>query len=429
MAVSDPHPAAEPSPRRRLLFLAPFPPRRDAPHGGGRVIAGLLAGLAERHDLALLCLRGEGEPPTGPELRARGVLVEELPRPGWRRSRTLGERLGKWLGPFAGGPFSSLPGWARACSSRELAERLMTLAGSFRPEIVQAEYHVMAQYLPVLRGFPARRVLAQVEPGVPAARELLGESRGRARVERALDLLAWERFERRSAREGDAIVTFTPRDAAAMRRLAPPGLPIEVIPFGAEPPERALDPLGQPPPTVLFLGNYLHRPNADAAVRLAREILPRVRARCPQARLALVGAEPPEEVRALAGPAVEVTGFVPDPLPWLDRAAVVAAPLERGGGMRVKVAEALAAGKAVVASPLAAEGLPGGPWSDPPLLVATTDEDLASAIAGLLEDPERRAALAARARAWAREHLAWERATDGHQELYERLLSNDKGAR
>lgn len=415
-------------PRRRLLFLAPFPPRRDATHGGGRVIAGLLAALAERHELALLCLRGEGEPPADPELAERGMRVEELPRPGWRRSRGLAERLEKWLAPFTG-----RPGWARACESPELEARLRELAGSFRPEVVQAEYHVMAQYLPLLRGLPARRVLDQVEPGVPAARELLRESRGRARAERALDLLAWRRFEQRAAREVDAMVTFTEKDAAVMRLLAPAGLPVEVVPFGTEPPGRALDPLGQPPPTVLFLGNYLHRPNADAAVRLAREILPRLRARVPDARLALVGAEPPEEVRALAGPAVEVTGFVPDPLPWLDRAAVFAAPLARGGGMRVKVVEALAAGKAVVASPLAieglGEGLARGNGEGPPLVVATTDEDFAAAVAGLLEDPGRRAALASRARAWALAHLGWERAAAGYEALYERLLSAGGGAR
>ncbi|HET7042355.1 MAG TPA: glycosyltransferase, partial [Gemmatimonadales bacterium] len=101
-----------------------------------------------------------------------------------------------------------------------------------------------------------------------------------------------------------------------------------------------------------------------------------------------------------------------------DRAAVVAAPLSTGGGMRVKVLEALAAGKAVVASPLAAEGLQGAP-----LLLAGDDEETAEAIVGLIGDRDRRVALAARAREWSLAHIGWERTVEAFEDLYERLLA------
>jgi glycosyltransferase involved in cell wall biosynthesis len=107
--------------------------------------------------------------------------------------------------------------------------------------------------------------------------------------------------------------------------------------------------------------------------------------------------------------------------PWLDRAAVVAAPLASGGGMRVKVLEALAAGKAVVASPLAAEGLGGAP-----LLRADGDEETAEAISGLIDDRDRRAALAARAREWALVHLGRERTVEAFEALYEQLIARKK---
>ena len=72
--------------------------------------------------------------------------------------------------------------------------------------------------------------------------------------------------------------------------------------------------------------------------------------------LVIVGADPPREVSKLAGEHVRVTGEVDSVMPYLDRAAVVLAPIELGGGTRIKVLEAVAAGKAVVATTRAAAG-------------------------------------------------------------------------
>jgi glycosyltransferase involved in cell wall biosynthesis/GT2 family glycosyltransferase len=302
-----------------------------------------------------------------------------------------------------------------------LAARLRELAHTWRPDVVQAEYHVMGQYLEVLDGCPARRILNQYEPGVGAARELWLSSRGFERFRNGLDLRAWERFERKVAGLADAVVVFTRRDRDAMAPYAA-GVPVVTIPLGTELPERALDPAGQEPPEVLFTGNFHHPPNVDAAVRLAASIFPRVRERRPDAVLTLAGEAPPAELRAVAGPGVEVTGFVPSLLPYLDRAAMVAAPLSRGGGMRVKVLEALAAGKAVVASPLAAEGI--GVRDGEQVVLAETDEEFAAAILGLLADRNRRVILGTRARAWAVENLGWGRSVEAYEELYDRLIDS-----
>ena len=101
-------------------------------------------------------------------------------------------------------------------------------------------------------------------------------------------------------------------------------------------------------------------------------------------------------MRELAGDDVVVTGRVQDVTPYLDRAAVVVAPLRLGGGTRVKVLEALAAGKAVVASPLAAEGITQCDGEH--LLLAESDEEFADATTRLLDDPDARSALGRRAR-------------------------------
>jgi glycosyltransferase involved in cell wall biosynthesis len=385
-------------PERRLLFLAPYPPRRDALHGGGRAMAHLIGGLTERHRVALLCLRADDEEAT--DLRCE--IVEELPRRGRRRSKDLRERVGKHLRTVES-LLAFRPKWATWCALPAFEERLRALDADWRPEVVQAEYHVMGQYLGCVRS--ARRVLNQYEPGAPAARE-----RGVHDLREYLEMKAWERYERDVARQADAVVALTERDRDAMLPYAG-STPLVVIPLGSVAPEKALDPAGQSPPSVLFVGNFHHPPNVEAATRLAGSIFPRVRQRCPDAELHLVG----DGSLDIAGPGVTITGRVPSIDPWLDRAAVVAAPLSTGGGMRVKVLEALAAGKAVVASPLAAEGLQGAP-----LLLADGDEETADAIVSLIEDRDRRVALAVRARAWS---LARSGPVEAFEDLYERLIS------
>jgi len=112
-------------------------------------------------------------------------------------------------------------------------------------------------------------------------------------------------------------------------------------------------------------------------------------------------------------------GVVPDVRPHLDRAAVVVVPARLGGGMRVKVVEALASGKAVVATALAVEGLDLAPGEH--AILATTDGEIADAVVGLLREPERRRALAAAARAFALAHLRWEDVVAAYDALYASL--------
>jgi glycosyltransferase involved in cell wall biosynthesis len=95
--------------------------------------------------------------------------------------------------------------------------------------------------------------------------------------------------------------------------------------------------------------------------------------------------------------------------------------------MRVKVAEALAAGKAVVATPLAAEGM--GARDGEQLVLAHESERIADAVADLLLDPARRSALGTRARAWAREQLAWDAPAAAFERLYDSLLAQPARAR
>jgi glycosyltransferase involved in cell wall biosynthesis len=100
------------------------------------------------------------------------------------------------------------------------------------------------------------------------------------------------------------------------------------------------------------------QPNAKAAEFLAREVLPAIRSRFPNARLQLVGRNPGPDVLALGElPGVEVAANVPDVGVYLGRATLLAVPLDSGGGTRLKILEAFAAGLPVVSTPIGCEGI------------------------------------------------------------------------
>ncbi len=108
---------------------------------------------------------------------------------------------------------------------------------------------------------------------------------------------------------------------------------------------------------VVFLGNFAHAPNVDAARWLCTAVMPLVWRALPQVRLTLAGADPPRAVRALASPKIEVPGFVPDAAALLARSRVFAAPLRFGAGVKGKIVYALAHGIPVVTTPIGAEGI------------------------------------------------------------------------
>jgi glycosyltransferase involved in cell wall biosynthesis len=402
--------------RRRLLFLVPYAPRLDATHGGARVMAQLIANLAAGHEVAILCLRALDEPPLDQVLKDRCKLVEEIIRPGIGRS--LAQRSSLKVRVITS-LLRGKPGWATVWKVAKFEERLRTLVREWRPDIVQIEYHVMGQYLSALDDCAAPRVLTEHEPGAAAFRDLRNSHRGFARMLNHLKMLVWEEYERTIIEKVQAVVVFTERDRQAIMQLAG-RTPVVQIPLGANLPEHSLNPLGTPPLSLVFVGSFIHPPNVDAALRLIKSIFPRLRSRYPDLMLYIIGDKPPPEIHKMAGKYVIVTGRVPNVTPYLDQAALVVVPLRFGGGMRVKVLEALAAGKPVVASPRAIEGLDvnGGEQ----VVVAESDEEFREAISQLLSDPERRALLAAQARTWARANLDWRKSIAAYEKLYEELI-------
>ena len=160
-------------------------------------------------------------------------------------------------------------------------------------------------------------------------------------------------------------------------------------------------------PLIVFTGQMDYPPNIEAAASFAREAMPMIRARVPDARFAIVGRKPDAALTALAGRhGVEVTGEVADVRPWLASADVVVAPLRIARGIQNKVLEAMAMGRPVVASPQAFEGIDAEPGRD--IVVADGAPAEAEAVCALLADPAQAEAIGGAARARVEARYAWE---------------------
>ena len=371
--------------------------------------AQLMEAMLARHSVALMYLRRpDALPPDS--IAGRCERVIEVPHP-WSTSYT-GRRLRQ--ARLAYRLASGTPLWASRWTVPGFEARLRSVVNEWAPDVIQFETHVMGQYAEGVAGCAAARVLHQHEPGTAAAHTTWKLARGARRLLTAVDCAAWRRYEVRVMQHVDAVVVLTRRDRRFVTRLVP-GAHIACIPFGTTIPPLAMNPLGSEP-TVLFVGAFEHYPNVDAAERLLHRIFPQVINRYPAARLLLVGSRPPDSLLASGCAGASVVGPVANVTPYLDRAAIVVAPMRLGSGMRLKVIEALAAGKAVVCSRRAAEGLDvcGGVH----VHFAESDEEFATELVTLLQDPRGRRDLAERARAWATVNATWNRTIASYEQLY-----------
>jgi glycosyltransferase involved in cell wall biosynthesis len=385
-------------------------------------LAQLLVRLSERHQIALLYLRAADEPAIDERIVDRSDVAEEVPRPIAGRSRLA---LWYWRLRLLTRLACGRPLWVSSWATDSFAARARQLAKTWQPDVAHLAFHIMGQYVSSLEGCPAPRILIDFEAGTRAAPFLRDSPPSIRRLMHFFDRLAWQRFERALLKRVDSVVVFTEGDRRALADLGRT-TPIVRISLGTEIAPQPLDPVGRKPSHLLFVGNFCHPPNVDAALRLTDGIFPEVKRHYPDSELWIVGESPPTAIRNRASRSVVVTGGVPDVEPYLDDAAVVVVPLRSGGGMRVKVLEALAAGKALIASPLAVEGLDVTDGRQ--LLLAETDEEFGKRIVELLGAPARRAELGASARAWACANLGWNGSIEAYEELYAGLAQRSSGS-
>jgi len=197
------------------------------------------------------------------------------------------------------------------------------------------------------------------------------------------------KYETDAVKRFDHVIAVSDHDRDLMSKMTDREK-ISVVPTGVDLVEFAKEGSGDEivEPIVLFLGSMDWPANVDGVDFFCREVWQQVKTAVPEAKFYIVGRNPPPRITKLASDSIVVTGRVESVMPFIRKAAVFIVPLRIGGGTRLKIYEAMAAGKAVVSTSVGAEGLDFHDGED--ILIADEADKFASDVVELLVNKDRR---------------------------------------
>ena len=411
----------------KVLVLTPYLPHRRVGHGGGASVRDLLAWLGRRHQVTAACLVRPGECGLLDEVRALGVAVEALPfadrgAVGRDRLRLIRGRAAA-VGRAAR---SGYPLYVEKYWSPELASRLRGLVDAIGPDVVQIEYLQMSLHCRDLhnrRTGPAPRLILNTHElgSLPRERRAGLATDPVSRTLARAEARRWRRLQVAATGWADRTLCVTTQDRDLLAAMGGTGL--STVPLGMD--LEAIRAGWRPAPgscRFLFVGSFGHAPNRSGARLLLEEIWPRVRAARPEACLDLVGRGSDDFVADLGDPGawlrrgVTAHGYVDDLGPLFRGCRAFAAPLSEGGGIKIKVLEAMARGVPVVTTPVGAEGIAGA--DSTAILVVPPDPGFADALLRVAGDDELARNLAEGGRRLMEERFGWEAITEQLTRIY-----------
>jgi len=233
-------------------------------------------------------------------------------------------------------------------------------------------------------------------------------------------------------RDFDHVVAVTEDDRQILQRLvadhssadATSALSSSTIPICVDPEEQPMVDRTPSPRAITHLGTMFWPPNVEGVRWFTRKIFPRVLEQVPEARLVIIGKNPPKEILALEGEfsSVEITGYVADPHPYLAETAAFIVPVRSAGGMRVKIVDAWCWGVPTISTTIGAEGIEVRDGEN--ILIADTVEAFANAVSRLLQEPALGKRLRSNGRRWVEEQYDWRKVYPKWDEVYQEVLSH-----
>jgi polysaccharide biosynthesis protein PslH len=272
-------------------------------------------------------------------------------------------------------------------ASSQVRERLQSGLSRMRPDVVVCDFLDAAINFPETATVPSVLFQHNVESEIWRRHATNGSGAAKRLIYR-VEYSKMLRYEKKTVRRFDHVIAVSEHDKKLMTAWVEPER-VTVVPTGVDTeqycPGKEPD---QQKPLVVFVGAMDWEPNADAMEYFCNEIWPSVLARIPAARFRIVGRNPNRRVQSFASSSIEVTGRVASVIDHLREATVVVVPLRIGGGTRLKIYEAMAAGKAVVSTSVGAEGL--DVHHDRDIVLADSPHAFADSIVMLLRDSDLR---------------------------------------
>jgi len=394
----------------KLLFIVPYTPnlvrvrpynliRALAARGNSVTVATLTANEAEEADIS--------------RLESNGVRVISARLPRWRSMMNC-----LLVVP------SHMPLQAAYCWHPELMSKIRQEMNAASFDAVHVEHLRGARFgLAVLEGSSIPVVWDSVDSITHLFRQAASQARKlSSKAMTAFELGRTARYEGWLAGQFSRILVTSPIDRQAFLELAPGSTErLIVLPNGVDleyfhpdsPPNRE-------PAELVISGKMSYHANVAMVLHLVNDIMPYVWAERPEAKLTVVGKDPPRELLALTShPGVRVTGSVPDLRPYLKHATVAVAPITYGAGIQNKVLEALACATPVVASPQAVSALQIRAGEE--ILVAEEPQAFARQVLALLANPAWQRQMGEAGRQFVERHHSWDAMAAQLEQIYQEV--------
>jgi glycosyltransferase involved in cell wall biosynthesis len=395
----------------RVLQLCNKPP--SGSDGGALAISAVTAGLLDAGtDVTILAIETAKHPLTEKQFTAAGKTVDV--------NAVFVDTRVKAI-PALGNFFNSRSYNIDRFYSADYAAALEKMLQQKTFDIIHLESLYMTPYLEVIRKYTKAPVVLRAHNVEYLLWQRQAEVADSALKKKYFRFLAsrLEQYEKTAITKVDGIACITPEDELIFRKLAP-AVPVSCIPYALPLPDKAT--VSPKTNTVFHIGAMDWQPNIDGVNWLLENVWPLVIAQQPDAELHLAGRNMDESWQAKKTTGVYFHGEVPDANAFMNSYSILAVPLLSGGGMRVKVAEAMATGKAIVSTATGAEGIAAA--NSTHLLLADTADAFAGKLLELLRNPERAGTLGEAARHFAAENFGRTQITGKLLDFYSRLLAD-----
>jgi glycosyltransferase involved in cell wall biosynthesis len=335
------------------------------------------------------------------------VIGVPLKRSRWRDAGNV------FLSFFSGKPFL-----IQRDFSRKMSETIAAVLRRGRFHLIYVDHLHMSQY--VRAEEPTKKTLDEHNVEAEIARRYSQIERGWLRKGLAYaDYQKLKTYEPRECRKYDQVFVVSPRDQGLLEASGVRN--VRCIPIGVDTQRLLPLPLNPGSKRIVFIGTMYWPPNIDAVTWFCKEILPLIKRSCPDCQFLIIGKNPPASVRKLCRDRnVIVQGYVEDPADFLRDCAAFIVPLRIGGGIRVKILNALAWGLPIVSTTVGAEGI--AVTSGEHILIEDHPERFAAAVTRLLDDLPMREGLSKNGRQLAINVYDWEKV---YVELDVSLRSSD----
>lgn len=396
----------------KILYLChrfPFPPKR-----GGKIRPfNMIRHLSQNHQVTVCSLaRSEAEAEEGRGIAPHCERFEmgrvsnpvQMLRMVARLPTTVPSSMGYFYSP-------------------ELAVKVKELLARERFDLIFVHCSSVAQYVSQVNGIP--KILDFGDMDSQKWLEYVHYKSFPLNAGYWLEGRKMEREEKRLARLFDLCTATTRAEWETLESYST-GVSTDWFPNGVDAGFFTPDGEGYDADTISFIGRMDYYPNQEAMFRFCEQTWPLLRARRPNMKLLIVGADPIPAVLKLGElPGVTVTGSVPDVRPYILRSAAMVAPLNIARGTQNKILEAMAMGVPVISSSIAAGGVDAN--SEEHFLVADTPAQYAEAILRLVEQPAERERLSRAGRERMLSHHAWPRSMERLDGIIERCLTEFHG--